>query len=59
MTEMDFVMMLLWYAAGFFSGGVFWYDLAQRREDRKNCERNNRMTGWRSNTTEFNKAKDE
>ena len=59
MTEMDFVMMLLWYAAGFFSGGVFWYDLAKRREDRKNCERNNRIMGWHSNNPEFNKAKDE
>ena len=58
MTEMDFVMMLLWYAAGFFSGGVFWYDLAKRREEKKNCERNNRMTGWRSDNPDFNKAKD-
>lgn len=56
---MDFVMMLLWYAAGFFSGGVFWYDLAKRREDRKNCERINRIMGWHSNNQEFNKAKDE
>ena len=58
MTELDFVMMLLMYATGFLSGGVFWYDLAKRREDKKNCERNNRMTGWRSDSPEFNKAKD-
>lgn len=59
MTEMDFVMMLLWYATGFLSGGVFWYDLAKRRaEKKKNCERDNRMMGWRSNNPDFNKAKD-
>ena len=58
MTEADFLMMLLMYAAGFLTGGVFWYDLAKRREDKKNCERNNRLMGWHSNNPEFQKLKE-
>lgn len=58
MTELDFIMLLLMYAAGFLSGGVFWYDLAKYREDKKNCERINKIMGWHSNNPEFQNQKE-
>ena len=58
MTELDFIMMLLFYVVGFLSGGVFWYDLAKHREDKKNCERINKIMGWHSNNPEFHKLQE-
>ena len=58
MTELDFIMMLLFYAAGFLSGGVCWYDLAKYREEKKNCERINKIMGWHSNDPELQNVKE-
>lgn len=52
MSELDFVMLILFYAAGFFTGGVFWYDLGRQKADQKNIERINKILGCHLNNPE-------